>query len=232
LEQFRTAAVDFGWELHTHSIGDVAMRQTTDAYMQVIDELRAADPDVDLRFSIIHAYMADEPETSVIADMAEYGIIASINPGDVVVEGDSFLQNLGEARMNRLLPFRSYLQGGVVMASGSDYWVAPWDPWIGIYAMRTRRLQISGVVSGADETIPLEDALRTYTINGAYLTYDDEVRGSLEAGKLADLVVIDADLMSVPDQELLGMGDRVMLTMVGGNVEFRRDDFQLPALGR
>lgn len=232
LEQFRTAAVDFGWELHTHSIGDVAMRQTTDAYMQVIDELRAADPDVDLRFSIIHAYMADEPETSVIADMAEYGIIASINPGDVVVEGDSFLQNLGEARMNRLLPFRSYLQGGVVMASGSDYWVAPWDPWIGIYAMRTRRLQISGVVSGADETIPLEDALRTYTINGAYLTYDDEVRGSLEAGKLADLVVIDADLMSVPDQELLGMGDRVMLTMVGGNVEFRRDDFQLPALSR
>lgn len=228
LAQFRTAAVDFGWELHTHSIGDVAMRQTTDAYMRVIDELRESDPDADLRYSIIHAYMADEPGTSVIADMAEYGIIASINPGDVVVEGDSFLQNLGEERMNRLLPFRTYLQGGVVMASGSDYWVAPWDPWIGIYAMRTRRLQISGVVSGADQTIPLLDALKTYTINGAYLTYDDDVRGSLEPGKLADLVVIDADLLSVPAEELLGMGDRVMLTMVGGNVEFRRDGFQLP----
>lgn len=232
LAQFRTAAVDFGWELHTHSIGDVAMRQTTDGYMRVMDEIRETDPDADLRYSIIHAYMADEPETSVIADMADYGIIASINPGDVVVEGDSFLQNLGEERMNRLLPFRTYLEGGVVMASGSDYWVAPWDPWIGIYAMRTRRLQISGVVSGEDQTIPLQEALKTYTINGAYLTYDDDVRGSLEPGKLADLVVVDADLLTVPDPELLTMGDRVMLTMVGGSVEFRRDGFELPDYDR
>ncbi|MDX1493108.1 MAG: amidohydrolase family protein, partial [Longimicrobiales bacterium] len=171
-------------------------------------------------------------ETSVIAGMAEYGIIASINPGDVVVEGDSFLQNLGEERMSRLLPFRTYLEGGVIMASGSDYWVAPWDPWIGIYAMRTRRLQVSGVVSGGDQTIPLQEALKTYTINGAYLTYDDDVRGSLEPGKLADLVIVDADLLAVPDEELLAMGDRVMLTMVGGSVEFRRDGFELPAYAR
>lgn len=221
LAQFRTAAVDFGWELHTHSIGDVAMRQTTDGYMRVIDEIRAARPDADLRYSIIHAYMADEPETSVIADMAEYGIIASINPGDVTVEGDSFLQNVGEDRMTRLLPFRTYLDGDVMMASGSDYSVAPWDPWIGIYAMRTRRLQVSGVVANADQTIPLQDALKTYTVNGAYLTYDDDERGSLEVGKLADLVVLDADLLTVPDEDLIDVGDRVMLTMVGGGVAYQ-----------
>lgn len=226
LEQFRTAAVEYGWELHTHSIGDVAMRQTTDAYMKVIDEIRAEEPDADLRYSIIHAYMADEPGTSVIGDMAEYGIIASINPGDVVVEGDSFLQNLGETRMTRLLPFKTYLDAGVVMASGSDYGVAPWDPWIGIYAMRTRRLQVSGVVAGPDQTIPLTDALRTYTINGAYLNYEDDIRGSLETGKLADLVVVDADLLDVADDELLTMGDRVLLTMVGGRVEYRREGFE------
>ncbi|MDH3270540.1 MAG: amidohydrolase family protein, partial [Gemmatimonadota bacterium] len=230
LALFRTAAVDFGWELHTHSIGDVAMRQTTDAYKLVIDELKARDPDADLRYSIIHAYMADEPETSVIADMAEYGIIASINPGDVHVEGDSFLGNLGEGRMTRLLPFRTYLDGGVIMASGSDYSVAPWDPWIGIYAMRTRRLQVSGVVSGADQTIPLQEALKTYTINGAYLTYDDEVRGSLEAGKLADLVILDADLLNVTDQELLSMGERVMVTLVGGRVEYEWEGRRLVQL--
>lgn len=228
LQMMRTAAVEFGWELHTHSIGDVAMRQTTDAYMRVIDEIRADDPDADLRYSIIHAYMADEPATSVIQDMAEYGIIASINPGDVHVEGDSFLGNLGEERMTRLLPFRTYLEAGVVMASGSDYFVAPWDPWIGIYAMRTRQLQISGVVAGEDQTIGLQDALRTYTINGAYLTYDDDVRGSLEVGKYADLVVVDADLMAVPDIELLGMGDRVVQTVVGGRVEYEWGGAPLP----
>lgn len=221
--QFRTAAIDFGWELHTHSIGDVAMRQTTDGYKLVIDEIREGQPDADLRYSIIHAYMADEPRTSVIADMGEYGIIASINPGDVYVEGDSFLGNLGTERMSRLLPFKTYLDGGVMMASGSDYWVAPWDPWIGIYAMRARQLQISGIVMGADQCIPLQEALATYTINGAYLTYDDDVRGSLEVGKLADLVVVDADLLNVADEELLTMGDRVLLTMVGGSVEFERE---------
>jgi predicted amidohydrolase YtcJ len=232
LELFRTAAVEFGWELHTHSIGDVAMRQTTDGYMRVIDEIREQDPNADLRYSIIHAYMADEPETSVIRDMAEYGIIASINPGDVHVEGDSFLGNLGESRMTRLLPFRTYLDGGVIMASGSDYFVAPWDPWIGIYAMRTRQLQISGVVAGEDQTIPLQDALKTYTINGAYLTYDDDVRGSLEVGKLADLVVLDADLLSASDEALLSMGDSVLLTMVGGSVEYRKEGAELRRLSR
>jgi predicted amidohydrolase YtcJ len=232
LALLRTAAVDFGWELHTHSIGDVAMRQTTDAYKLVIDEIRARDPEADLRYSIIHAYMADEPETSVIRDMAEYGIIASINPGDVHVEGDSFLGNLGESRMTRLLPFRTYLDGGVIMASGSDYFVAPWDPWIGIYAMRSRRLQVSGIVAGEDQTIPLQEALKTYTINGAYLTYDDDVRGSLEPGKLADLVVLDADLLSLADEELLSMGDRVMLTMVGGRVEYRREGAERARVSR
>jgi len=232
LAQFRTAAVDYGWELHTHSIGDVAMRQTTDGYKAVIDEIRTRRPDADHRYSIIHAYLADEPGTSVIRDMADYGIIASINPGDVYVEGDSFLQNVGAERMARLLPFKTYLDNGVIMASGSDYMVAPWDPWIGIYAMLTRKLQVSGQVMGPDQIIPLQDALKTYTINGAYLTYDDDVRGSLEPGKLADLVVIDADLLNAPDEELLTMGDRVVLTVVGGKVEFARDGFELPKAGR
>jgi predicted amidohydrolase YtcJ len=190
-----------------------------------------ASPMVD-GYSIIHAYMADEPETSVIADMAEYGIIASINPGDVTVEGDSFLQNVGEDRMTRLLPFRTYLDGDVMMASGSDYSVAPWDPWIGIYAMRTRRLQVSGVVANADQTIPLQDALKTYTINGAYLNYDEDARGSLEVGKLADLVVIDAELLSVPDEELIDLGERVMLTMVGGQVAYQWEGAPLPGIQR
>jgi hypothetical protein len=85
---------------------------------------------------------------------------------------------------------------------------------------------VSGVVVGLDQAIPLQDALRTYTINGAYLNYEEDIRGSLEPGKLADLVVVDADLLNVPDDELLTMGDRVLMTVVGGRVEYRRDDFE------
>jgi predicted amidohydrolase YtcJ len=88
--------------------------------------------------------------------------------------------------------------------------------------MVTRRHQISGEVHGPDQTVSLLDALKTFTINGAFLTYDDEVRGSLEAGKLADFVILDADLPNVPPEELLGMSARVLMTVVGGEVVFEK----------
>ena len=84
--------------------------------------------------------------------------------------------------------------------------------------MVTRRHQILGEVHGPDQTISLLDALKTFTINGAFLTYDDEVRGSLVAGNLADFDILDADLPTVPPEDLLGMSGRVLMTVVGGEV--------------
>lgn len=85
------------------------------------------------------------------------------------------------------------------MASGSDYPNNSPDPWIGIYQMVTRRHQISGEVHGPEQRIPRLEALKTFTINGAYLTHDEDVRGSLAAGKYADLVILDADLLSASE---------------------------------
>ena len=113
------------------------------------------------------------------------------------------------------------------MASGSDYPNNSPDPWIGMYAMRTRKHQISGEVHGAEQCISLLDALKTFTINGAYLTYDDDVRGSIETGKLADLVVIDADLLNATDEELLKMASKVVITMVGGKIMYQKPGFVL-----
>lgn len=118
------------------------------------------------------------------------------------------------------------------MASGSDYPNNSPDPWIGIYAMCTRKHQISGEVHGPNQCISLLDALKTFTINGAYLTYDDDIRGSLEVGKLADLVVIDVDLLNVPHQELLEMGQKVVVTMVGGKIMYQKPEFVLKELPR
>ncbi|MEX0928110.1 MAG: amidohydrolase family protein [Balneolales bacterium] len=75
----------------------------------------------------------------------------------------------------------------------SDYSVTSHDPWIGIYALLTRIDQATGKVHGPDETLGIDDALRTYTINGAYLTYDEDWKGSLEAGKVADMVILDLE---------------------------------------
>jgi predicted amidohydrolase YtcJ len=159
--------------------------------------------------------------------MARYGVIAAINPANLYFEGDSFARNVGPERMARHTPFRTFLPRGIRMASGSDYPNNSPDPWIGLYAMRTRRSQISGQVYNADQTIPLADALRTFTLDAAFLTYDEAQRGSLEAGKLADLVVIDADLAGAGDDALLTMKERVLMTMVGGRVEYRKEGFAL-----
>ena len=228
LEQFRVLS-DYGWEIHTHACGDAAIRQTMDVYQILMDEIRKENPEADLRWSIIHAYLPDEPGTSVIQEMADYGVIAAINPANLYFEGDSFLRNIGPERMARHTPFKTFLDAGIVMASGSDYENNSPNPWIGLYAMVARKHEISGEVHGPEQRIPLLDALKTFTINGAYLTYDDGIRGSLEAGKLADLVIVDADLLQVSAEELLGMGSKVLLTMMGGQITYRKPGFDVDA---
>jgi hypothetical protein len=226
LRQFKPLA-EYGWEIHTHACGDIAIKQTMDVYKILMDDIRKTRPDADLRWSIIHCYLPNEPKTSVIDDMARYHVIAAINPANLYFEGDSFVRNIGPERMARHTPYRTFLEHGIRMASGSDYPNNSPDPWIGLYAMRTRRNQISGTVHGADQTISLLEALKTFTLNGAYLTYDEAVRGSLEPGKLADLVVVDANLADVPDEELLTLRTRVLVTMVGGEIKYRKQGFTL-----
>lgn len=224
--QFRVAAQEFGWDLHTHTCGDVAMRQTVDLYKKIMDEIWSERPGADLRWSLIHAYLPIEAETRVLEEMAEYGIIASLNPVFNWQEGSAFLTNLGPERFARTKPFRSYLDAGVMINSGSDYPVTSHDPWVGMYALMTRKSQSDGQVYGPDETLGLEDALRTYTINGAYLTYEEDTRGSLEVGKVADLAVLaleDIRMLEEDPELLFDMKNRVLMTMSDGQVRFEKE---------
>ena len=211
-----------GWDLHTHSCGDQAMRQTVDLYMKLLDEMQEESGELpDLRWSVIHAYFPIEPKTRVLDDMARYGIVASTNPVFNWQQGLSFAANSGPERMARLQPFRTYMRGGVIMASGSDYGVTTHNPWMGFYALLTRKDQKSGVVHGEDETVTIAEALRSYTWNGAFLTHDEEDRGSLEPGKLADLVVLDLSGLDVLEEDpelLFSMRERVVAAMVEGEV--------------
>lgn len=224
LAQYQALA-DFGWEIHTHAIGDRAINRVVDIYKELLTALRETRPDDEQRWSIIHFYQPDEPGNSVVAEMADYGIIAAINPANLYYEGASFLRNVGAARMARHTPYRTLRDAGVRMACGSDYPNNPPDPWVGIYQMVTRKMQDDDKVYGEDQTVSLMDALACFTIDGAFLTYDDDVRGSIEAGKYADLVVLDGELLSASDDDLLGMAGRVLMTLVDGRVVWRRDDF-------
>jgi predicted amidohydrolase YtcJ len=226
--QYR-AVLKHGWDLHTHATGDVAMRQTVTLYMKFLDEFKASHPGQPLpRWSVIHAYMPIEPKTNVLPDMVKYGIIAVTNPVFNWQQGSGFEANVGPERMARLQPFRTYMHSGAIMASGSDYSVTTHNPWMGFYALLTRRDQTTGKVFGPDETVGIEDALKSYTINGAYLTYEEHFKGSLEVGKVADLVVLDlgdiSDLQKNPEL-CFQMPDRVLLTMVDGKVRYQKKGY-------
>jgi len=225
--QYRVA-VDYGWDLHTHATGDMAMKQVVDLYKNLIDEKRRTQPNFSPRWSVIHAYMPIEPKTHVIDDMKKYGLIAVPNPVFNWQQGTGFATNIGERRMARLQPVRSYLKAGVVTASGSDYGVTTHNPWMGFYALLTRKDQTSGKVYGEDEVVDIKDALRTYTINGAYLTYEENFKGTLEAGKIADLVVLDIPSIEALQQNpelCFQMPDRIMMTMVEGQVRYAKRGF-------
>jgi len=220
--------VDRGWEPHIHATGDLGMQQTVDVYAKLMDSIRAVDPEADLRWSVIHAYLPMEDETAMLEKMARYGIIAAVNPSFIYHQGRSFSKNLGEDRMARLKPLKSYLDAGVRVAVGSDYGTSPYSPWIGLYAMLTRT-DLWGDTHGTEERIGLEDALKTMTINNAYLTYTDDWNGSLEPGKVADLIVLDLqdfrELERNPER-ILEMADHLLLTLVDGRPAFQREGFR------
>jgi len=221
--QFR-AILKHGWELHTHSTGDAAMLQDTRLYKKLLDEMGLQLPNTTQRWSIEHANMPLE-QREVLDTMAQYGIIASIQPVMISDLGHAWSLNIGKDRLARSLPAASYMKAGVTVVSGSDYGVTPYDPWLGMYGLVTRKDSSTGEVYGASERIGLIDALKTYTINGAYAAYAEDKWGSLEVGKYADLVVVDIDDLAKveADPELLKtMSDRVLATMVGGEVRYEK----------
>jgi predicted amidohydrolase YtcJ len=222
--QYR-AVLEYGWDLHTHSTGDQAMRETMDLYKKLLDEIHARRPGIDPRWSIIHAYLPLEAKTRVLEDMAKYHIVALLNPIFHWMNGIDYQHNLGAERMARFNPARSYMKAGVTVASGSDFAVATHDPWLGLYALVVRKDDTTGKVDGPEERLDFADALRTYTINGAYLTYEDNFKGTLEPGKVADLVVLDIrDIKDIDrNPEILkSMRKRVLMSMVEGQVRYQQ----------
>jgi predicted amidohydrolase YtcJ len=220
LEQYRVVA-NLGWELHTHATGDRGITQTVRLYEQVMNEVKAKNPNADLRYSVIHNFLGYEPNSSAKSakDMARLGIIAMVNSVFYYGLGDSFTAFIGEERESRFCPVNSLIKAGVKVAEGSDYkYAVYYDPWLGMFAMVERIVGGSRSVYGPEERVSIEEALKTFTINGAYLTYDENKRGSLEPGKYADLVVLNKDILTMNTMELETMKDEVLMTLVDGKV--------------
>lgn len=197
---------DLGYSIDTHTCGSAAQALAIDAYAAALE----AAPNPAVHHRIHHAYY---PQPEGLELMARYRIPALVSNPFLVHLGESFVTSVGPERAAQAMPMATYLRAGVPLAGSSDSPVAVYNPFEGIYAAITRRT-VAGRVLDATECISREDALRSYTIWAAAATGDAATRGSIEPGKLADLVVLDRDLLSIPEEDI--RETRVVRTMVDG----------------
>lgn len=204
-----------GLQVIVHAIGDRAIRTQLDIYQRVERE----DGTRDRRFRIEHA---QHIAPSDIPRFAALHIIASMQPYHAIDDGRWAEKVIGHKRSETTYAFKSLLDNGTRLAFGSDWDVAPPIPLYGIYAAATRRTLDDKNPGGwfPEQKIGVEDALRAYTSGGAYAMFAEQSRGSLEPGKLADLVMIDQDITRIAPENIRDA--HVMMTIVGGKVVYQR----------
>jgi predicted amidohydrolase YtcJ len=209
-----TAGADrAGLQVVVHAIGDRAIRTQLDIFARVEQENGARDR----RFRIEHAQHvapADLPR------FAALGVIASMQPYHAIDDGRWADRVIGPERAKGTYAFRSLLDAGTTLAFGSDWYVAPPSPLVGIYAAVTRRTLDDRHPGGwvPEQKITVDQALRAYTAGSARAGFMESEVGRLAPGMLADLVLIDRDITRVAPETIRDA--RVMLTMVGGRVVY------------
>jgi predicted amidohydrolase YtcJ len=214
LQRYFRSAQELGWDVGIHCCGDAAQDMAVVTFAQVAREL----PSSDTRHNIIHAYF---PTQVSLDQMAEYNIAAVLQPTFIYWEGDLLFRDVGEKRALNYKPVRKYLDHGVVVTSSSDVTsTVSANPFVSLYALVTRKNKLGQLVA-PQEAVSREEALRTYTTAGTWLTREEHLKGSIEVGKVADLAVLDRDYFEVPDEEIKEV--EVDLTVVGGEVVWERE---------
>jgi len=213
------AGAEAGWKMTAHATGGGAV----DGILEAYEQANKALPVAPLRFSIIHGNFFDR---RAIERCAALGVIADAQPAWFYKDADAMLDILGPERIRTFHPYRSLIDAGVVISAGSDHMVIadnlesinPYNPWLGLWVMLTHRTE-RGTVVEPEEAITREQALRCYTINNAYASFEEKLKGSIEPGKLADLVVIDRDYLACPLDQVREI--KVLMTVVGGRQVWR-----------
>ena len=205
-----------GLHVIVHAIGDRAIRDLLDIYLEVARENGTRDR----RFRMEHAQHIHPDDVDRFAIQE---VIASMQPYHAIDDGRWAERVIGPERAKTTYAFRSLAESGARVTFGSDWFVAPADPLAGIFAAVTRRTLDGAHPDGwvPDQKISVEQALRAYTVEGAYASYDEDRKGRLKPGMLADFVLIDRDITAIPPAEILDA--RVLKTIVGGQVVYSAD---------
>lgn len=195
-----------GFQCTVHAVGDRAIEQMLDSVTRAMHEF----PRENLRHRIEHCGITPPDLRGRIKAL---GIVPAMQPAFFWEFGDGYIRNYGRERADTMFPVKSLLDMGVVVAGSSDAPVTNYAPLFGIEQAMTRATN-GGDVCGPRERVDIQTAIRMHTINGAYASFEERIKGSLEPGKLADLVLLDADITRVPAPEVRHIP--VRMTFVGG----------------
>jgi predicted amidohydrolase YtcJ len=200
-----------GWRVATHAVGDAAMDLVLDAYERAHADLSI----VDRRWSIEHAFIGRADHLPRIKAL---GVALAVQD-HLYLAGPSLVRYWGAARAGLTTPVRLYLDAGLPVSSGTDAPVVPYPPLWTLYHFITRDT-ITGGVLGPDQRVTREEALRMATMGNAWLMMEEREKGSIEAGKLADLVVLSEDPLTAAETRVRDAV--VLMTIVGGRVVYER----------
>jgi predicted amidohydrolase YtcJ len=203
-----------GLQIAAHAIGDKANAWILDAFAKA----RAANGTRDARHRVEHAQAVRAAD---VARFRELDVIASIQPSHCIDDMRWAEKRIG-ARVHDAYRFASFLAGGVRLAFGTDWDVEPLDPRLGLYAAVSRELPGGGPAGGwhPEEKLKLAQAIEAYTLGSAYAEFQERVKGSIQTGKFADLVVMENNLFQIPQKEILTTP--VAMTILNGKVVFKK----------
>ena len=213
LEKQMLAADAAGFQLVVHAIGDKANASVLD----ILERLQKTRPRADRRPRIEHAQVVRDADK---ARFASAGVIASIQPSHCIDDMRWAEKRIGHARSAEAYDFKSFVTAGVRIAFGTDWYVEPLDPMLGLYAAVTRQFP-DGTPEGGwfpEERLTLPQAIEFYTAGSAYAEFADTRKGRLKPGYLADLVVLSRNLFEIQPREILTT--KPVLTVVGGKITY------------
>ena len=207
-----------GVQVETHAIGDYANRFTLDEYEKAFagvpqDQRKVADP----RWRIEHSQVVNPVD---IPRFAKLGVIPSMQPSHAIGDLHFAPSRVGIQRLAGAYAWQSFIKSGAIVPGGSDAPVERGEPLIEFYAAVARKDQkgFSGPGWHPEEAVTRDQALKMFTIWPAYAAFEDKLRGTIEVGKLADLTIFSADIMKLPEAEILKQ--RCVMTVIGGEVVF------------
>lgn len=211
-------ATELEWKFTSHVTGGGGV----DTLLAAYQEVNKTTPIIDKRFSIIHGNFFTAES---IQKMSDLGVYADMQPAWFYKDSDLLKKVLGDERIKTFHPYRSLFEAGIIVNGGSDHMVKldsytsinPYNPFLSMWSVVARKTE-NGSIIVAEEAISREQALRMFTINNAYASFEENLKGSIEPGKFADLAVLSQDILTCPEDAIKDI--KVLMTMVDGKIVY------------